>query len=274
MTNGGVLISQDLSCVGQVSMSVALPILGACGLRPTVLPTALLSTHTGFTGNTFYDLSGEMSKIVEHWQKENFCFNALYLGYLGNHALDFWLKNIAQLCVKDGPILIDPAMADNGKMYRGLDESYVIKIRKLISSATILTPNITEASLLLGEKNEESSIAFANHLAEELTERFSVPNVIITGIFLDQERIAEVGVSNQKQWSLIQRKISGSFFGTGDIFASGFLASFLHHNSLKQSCSIAAEFVEKAIINTKNEDERFGPNYAAGLSWLLNQLKE
>ena len=274
MVDGGVLISQDLSCAGQVSLSVALPILGACGLRPTVLPTAILSTHTGFAENRFADLSTEMPKIVKHWQKESFCFDALYLGYLGSHALDFWLKNIDRISHQSETILLDPAMADNGKLYRGLDQNYVVKMSKLISRTTILTPNITEAALLLGETIKDSSLSYAKYLAEALTNRFSIPNVIITGIPLDHERIAEVGVTNQQNWSLIQEKIPGSFFGTGDIFASCFLAAFLHSNGLQQSCAIAAEFVEKAIISSTEQDKRLGPNYAAGLSWLLNQLKE
>ncbi|KRL82163.1 pyridoxamine kinase [Lactobacillus ultunensis] len=274
MINGGVLISQDLSCAGQVSMSVALPILGACGLQPSVLPTAILSTHTGFTKNSFCDMSAEMPKIIEHWKKESFYFDALYLGYLGNHALDFWLKNIDQISYQREKVLIDPAMADNGKMYRGLNKDYVIKMRKLISKATILTPNMTEAALFLGEKITEVSLSSAKYLAEALANRFSIPNVIITGIPLEQEKIAEVGVTRQKSWSLVQKKLPGSFFGTGDIFASSFLAAYLHNNELKQSCSIAANFVAKAINATTNQNARLGPNYAAGLSWLINQLKE
>lgn len=275
MVNGGVLISQDLSCAGQVSLAIALPILGACGLKPTVLPTAILSTHTGgFGDNTYLDLSDEMKLIFQHWHQVNLEFNALYLGYQGKKALEFWLNNFEQIKLKNNLVLIDPAMADHGKMYRGLDQDYVRQMRQLIHRATIITPNLTEAAFLLGKEKQENTLAVAQSLARELQEHFSVPNVIITGISLTNEKIAEVGVTQAESWSLIQSKQAGSFFGTGDIFASAFLASVMRHNSLKDSCSIAADFVAQAIINTPKQDPRLGPNYAAGLPNLVKQLKQ
>ena len=273
MTNGGVLISQDLSCAGQVSSSVALPILGASGMRPTLLPTAILSTHTGFKDNTYLDLSGEMPKIVEHWRKNKINFDALYLGYLGKNALDFWLQNIDQLKRDEQVVLIDPAMADHGKMYRGLDEEYVAKMQKLISKATILTPNITEAAFLLDKDLTEVTLEKAQEFANELTEEFAIPNVIITGISISKEKIGEVGITENKNWSLIQEKLPGSFFGTGDMFASAFLAAVIHGNNLEKSCSIAADFIRLAIMNTE-QDPLFGPNYAAGMPWLLQELEK
>lgn len=273
MTNGGVLISQDLSCAGQVSSSVALPILGASGMRPTLLPTAILSTHTGFKDNTYLDLSGEMPKIVEHWRKNKINFDALYLGYLGKNALDFWLQNVDQLKRDEQVVLIDPAMADHGKMYRGLDEEYVAKMQKLISKATILTPNITEAAFLLDKDLTEVTLEKAQEFANELTEEFAIPNVIITGISISKEKIGEVGITENKNWSLIQEKLPGSFFGTGDMFASAFLAAVIHGNNLEKSCSIAADFIRLAIMNT-DQDPLFGPNYAAGMPWLLQELEK
>jgi len=123
-----LLISQDLSCLGQVSLSVALPILGACGYQPDVLPTAILSTHTGgFGNNTFLALNNEMSKIIAHWQDEKITFKNLYLGYLGRNAIDFWIEHISDFRNTDLLILLDPAMADSGKLYSGLDIEYVEK---------------------------------------------------------------------------------------------------------------------------------------------------
>ncbi|MCT7759035.1 MAG: pyridoxal kinase, partial [Lactobacillus gasseri] len=101
-----LLISQDLSCLGQVSLSVALPILGACGYQPDVLPTAILSTHTGgFGDNTFLNLSSEMSKIIAHWQDQKIDFENLYLGYLGKEAIDFWIDHISNF--KVSKVLLD-----------------------------------------------------------------------------------------------------------------------------------------------------------------------
>ncbi len=273
--NGGVLISQDLSCAGQVSTSVALPILGACGARPTVLPTAILSTHTGFKDNTYLDLSNEMSRIMSHWQKIDLEFKAIYLGYLGKEALDFWIKNIEQIIRTNQVVLIDPAMADHGKMYRGLDTDYIKKMRQLISKATILTPNITEAAFLLNEDIPENSLEKAQVLAEKLVQRFAIPNVIITGITLSKDKIGEVGITKEGKWSIIQEKMPGNFFGTGDMFASAFLAAVLYGKNLEKSCAIATEFVKLAIIDMDQKLESlFGPNYAAGLPWLLSELEK
>ena len=273
--NGGVLISQDLSCAGQVSTSVALPILGACGARPTVLPTAILSTHTGFKDYTYLDLSNEMSRIMSHWQKIDLEFKAIYLGYLGKEALDFWIKNIEQIIRTNQVVLIDPAMADHGKMYRGLDTDYIKKMRQLIFKATILTPNITEAAFLLNEDIPENSLEKAQVLAEKLVQRFAIPNVIITGITLSKDKIGEVGITKEGKWSIIQEKMPGDFFGTGDMFASAFLAAVLYGKNLEKSCAIAAEFVKLAIIDMDQKLESlFGPNYAAGLPWLLSELEK
>lgn len=272
MIDGGVLISQDLSCAGQVSLSVALPILGACGLKPTVLPTAILSTHTGgFGQNTYLDLSNNMSQIVQHWQTVGLNFTALFLGYLGQNAIDFWLDNIEQFKFKT--ILIDPVMADHGKMYRGLDQSYVAKMRKLSAKATILTPNMTEAGLLLGKNIQEESLQEATQIAKELQDKLSVPNIVITGITLADNKIGEVGITEHKTWTLKQEKASGNYFGTGDMFASALLAANLHNFNLKSSCEIAGKFVKQAIINTPEQDVRFGPNYAAALPWLMKKLE-
>lgn len=272
MINGGVLVSQDLSCAGQVSLSVALPVLGVSGLRPTVLPTAILSTHTGgFGENTFLSLNNEMAKIIAHWQKIGLDFSAVYLGYLGKSALDFWVEKIDYFKQQNKLILIDPVMGDHGQLYRGIDEDYVVKMCKLIKSATILTPNMTEAAFLLGKKATNNSLKCAIEFATELSSRFDIPNVIITGISLTKEKIAEAGVTNGHNWSLIQEKLPGSFFGTGDLFASAFLAAVMHKQGLKKSCSVAADFVAQAIRETPKQDSRLGPNYAAALPDLLKR---
>lgn len=275
MIDGGVLVSQDLSCAGQVSLSVALPVLGASGLKPTVLPTAILSTHTGgFGKNTFLSLDDEMIKIMDHWQEAGLDFSALYLGYLGKSALDFWTKEIGYFKQKNKLILIDPVMGDHGQLYRGIDEEYVVKMRQLIKSATILTPNMTEAAFLLDKEVPNGSLKEATALASELASRFNIPNVIITGIALMNEKIAEVGITAGRSWSLIQNKLPGSYFGTGDLFASAFLAGVMHDEDLEKSCSIAADFVAQSIRQTPKQDPRLGPNYAAALPDLIGKWRK
>ncbi len=272
--NEKLLISQDLSCLGQVSLSVALPILGACGYQPDVLPTAILSTHTGgFGDNTFLSLNSEMNKIIAHWQEQNIYFENLYLGYLGKDAIDFWLQHISTF--KNSKVLFDPAMADSGKLYRGLDADYVIKMRMLANFVTILTPNLTEACLLLDKKYRNFSINEIEELALELKKKFDLNEVLITGIPM-QDKIKIVGVSsNDKTFVIETAKVERSFFGTGDMFASSLLAAILAGYSLKESSQVAATFVKMAIKATDlTQDKRLGPNYAGALSWLMKKVEE
>lgn len=272
--NEKLLISQDLSCLGQVSLSVALPILGACGYQPDILPTAILSTHTGgFGDNTFLNLDSEMSKIVTHWQEQNIYFENLYLGYLGKGAIDFWLQHISDF--KDSKVLFDPAMADSGKLYRGLDVDYVTKMRMLANFATILTPNLTEACLLLDRKYQNFSTNEIKELSLELKKKFNLNEVLITGISM-QDKIKIVGVSSRDKTFVIENdRVERSFFGTGDMFASSLLAAILAGYSLKDSSQVAATFVKMAIKATDlTQDKRLGPNYAGALSWLMKKVEE
>lgn len=269
-----LLISQDLSCLGQVSLSVALPILGACGYQPDILPTAILSTHTGgFGNNTFLALKNEMSRIVAHWQEEKISFANLYLGYLGKGAIDFWIERLSDFRNTD-LILLDPAMADSGKLYSGLDLEYVVKMRELARQATILTPNLTEACLLLGEKYRDFSINEIKEIAVELKEKFKLDSLVITGISLEN-KVKMVGLANNSKIFVIEnKKIARSFFGTGDMFASSLLAGILAGYSLKESAQIAGDFVKLAIKKTDlSQDKRLGPNYAGALSWLMNKVE-
>ena len=132
-----ILTIQDISCVGQCSLTVALPILSACGLETVILPSAILSTHTGgFTGFTFRDLTDDLDGIAEHWAKEGIFFDGLYTGYLGSARQIDQVLSIASSRLKEGsPLIVDPAMADNGKLYPGFDEKFVEAMKRLTVKA-------------------------------------------------------------------------------------------------------------------------------------------
>ena len=153
-----VLTIQDISCVGQCSMTVALPILSACGHETAILPSAVLSTHTaGFTGYTVRDLAADMPGINAHWQQAGITFDAVYTGYLGSaEQVDYVLDIIRGCLKKDGLTFIDPAMADYGKLYPGFDDNYVQAMKKLSQKADYILPNITEACLLTGIAYQET----------------------------------------------------------------------------------------------------------------------
>ena len=166
-----ILTIQDISCVGQCSLTVALPILSACGLETCILPSAVLSTHTGgFSGFTFRDLTDDMPKIQEHWQKENIKFRAIYPGYLGSVKQVGYVEDILRTMGTDDCVrIVDPAMADNGKLYSIFNDEYVAAMRTLCASADILIPNITEACFLSGVAYRESyDESYVNELIDKL----------------------------------------------------------------------------------------------------------
>ena len=147
-----VLTIQDISCVGQCSLTVALPIISACGVETCVLPSAVLSPHTaGFSGYTFRDLTEDMPAIRQHWVKEGIKFDAIYTGYLGStkqidYVADIFADTAAENCVK----IVDPAMADNGNLYPGFDMAFVEAMKGLCAKADYVLPNLTEACFLTG----------------------------------------------------------------------------------------------------------------------------
>ena len=147
-----LLTIQDISCVGQCSTTVALPIISACGVECAILPPALLSNHTGgFTGWSFCDLTGELKKVEEQWVRQNIRFDAFYTGYVCESHIDPILS-IFESCSNPGAIrIVDPAMADNGVLYKGFAADFPSKMARLVKGADYVLPNLTEAALLVGE---------------------------------------------------------------------------------------------------------------------------
>ena len=153
-----ILTVQDISCVGQCSLTVALPIISACGVETCVLPSAVLSTHTaGFNGYTFRDLTEDMPVIKNHWMSEGIKFDAIYTGYLGStkqidYVQDLFRDVATENCIK----VVDPAMADNGNLYPGFDMAFVEAMKKLCAQADYIVPNVTEACFLTGTEYRSS----------------------------------------------------------------------------------------------------------------------
>lgn len=269
-----VIISQDLSGVGQVSMGVAVPLIAAFGHQPLLLPTALLSAHTGFANNTYFDLSAQMPKILSHWQTLQLQPQAILLGYLGQSALNVWQKWLPQYA-DVGIKVIDPVMGDHGQLYRGFDDTYVQAMQQLVRLATVITPNPTEAQLLLNEPISADPLLpkAATALAQRLADRFNV-DVVLTGVNMVNGRVG-VAVVEQGQARLWQtQRLSGEFFGTGDIFAAVLCGALVEGIDLIEASHLAMNFVARALITTlaDKSDPRFGVAYSAELPWLLHTI--
>lgn len=267
-----ILNMQDISCVGQCSMTVALPILSACGHETCVLPTALLSTHTGGFGKPqVVHLDKEADKFLRHWQENGITFDAALIGYLGSVGAVETAEAILDTMMAPGGLkILDPAMADHGKLYSGLDGDYAQAMARLCRKADILLPNVTEAAMLAGveyrEKLEEGYV-------RQLLEKLENPQVVLTGVGY---RETETGVAlraGEKYFHYAHPRMEKSYHGTGDILAACFAGTLLGGKSTEEAAVIAADFTYRCIQETaKNPAHRYGVKFEPMLPELMKQL--
>lgn len=268
-----VMTIQDISCIGKCSLTAALPIISSLGIETAIVPTAVLSTHTQFKGFTFRDLTDDMLPIKEHWAKEKFTFDAIYTGYLGSHrqidiVLDFF-ETFGQNC----PIIIDPAMADNGALYAGFDDEFPGAMAKLCSAADIILPNISEASLMVnapypGEDADEATI---KDLLQKLA-KLGSKKCVITGVTLSDSTFGFMGLDTEtnEYFSYGTPKVDYRSHGTGDVFASSFTGALVRGQSIGEALKTAADFTSACIKNTFEDPDSV--NYAVNFEYEIPNL--
>ncbi len=271
-----ILTIQDISCVGQCSLTVALPIISACGIETAVLPSAVLSTHTaGFSGYTFRDLTDDMPKICEHWVKENIKFDAVYTGYLGSAKQIEYVKNIFNATKKESSLLIvDPAMADNGKLYPGFDLAFAREMAKLCGSADYIIPNITEAAFLTEcEYKTSYDRAYIDTLLAKLTS-LGAKNIILTGVSYKEGSTGVVVYENGEYSYYEHTLLKNSCHGTGDIYASAFVAAKVRGKSGYSAAKIAADYTLECIKATAEEENHwYGAKFEPVIPYLIKVLE-
>jgi len=266
-----ILTIQDISCVGQCSLTVALPIISACGIETCILPSAVLSTHTaGFSGYTFRDLTDDMPAIKAHWEKEKIAFDAIYTGYLGSAQQIDYVLDIAASCSKEGAkLIVDPAMADNGKLYPGFDANFVENMKRLCAKADYIVPNITEACLLTGmEYTTEYDRAYIDVLVEKLT-ALGCENIILTGISYAPGKTGSVVVEKGEYSYYEHELLPNSCHGTGDIYASAFVGALVRGKTLYEAAKIASDYTVECIKATAGEENHW---YGAKFEPVLGKL--
>lgn len=266
-----VLAINDLSCIGKCSLTVALPVISACGSTCDPLPTAMLSTHTGgFIGYTFLDLTDEMDKIVAHWETLPVRYDIIYSGYLGSIAQIDKVKKIKDaLLKKDGVFVVDPVMGDNGKLYGNFNEAYVQKMRSLCAEADYLLPNPTEACFLSGKDfKEDLSPAEIDGLFSALSGKKT--NVVLTGIKRGNE-IAVLSEIKGKRFEARTNFVEGSFHGAGDVFASAFVGLLGKGMSPEKAVEKSANYTTRAIERTKEKggEAKYGMEFEAEIPYLI-----
>ncbi len=269
------LTIQDISCVGQCSLTVALPILSACGIETCVLPSAVLSTHTaGFSGYTFRDLTEDIPGICDHWVKENISFDAIYTGYLGStKQIDYVADIFDRVSANDCLHIVDPAMADNGSLYPGFDEAFVEAMKTLCAKADYLVPNITEACFLTGfPYQEQYDRTYIDALLSALAS-LGCENIILTGISYTPETTGVVVYEKGNYQYYQHPKRSNSCHGTGDIYASAFVGALVNGKSSYDAAKIAADYTLCCIDATAEEDNHwYGAKFEPVLKKLIHLL--
>ena len=269
----------DISCFGKCSLTVALPILSAAGIEATVLPTAVLSTHTGgFTGYTFRDLTEDVRPIAAHWKSIPIGFDAIYSGYLGSfEQLALVEEFYRDFKEKDTLILTDPVMADNGKLYASFSPDFPKGMAKLCGKADLIMPNITEATLMLEEDypGDEYDRAYIEKLLKKLAD-LGPEKVVLTGVSFEEGRLGAASYdrkANEFGYAFAD-KVEGYYHGTGDVYGSALTAAILRGKPLGEAIGIAVDFTVEAIRRTREAgtDIRFGVDFEESLPNFMKNL--
>ena len=269
-----VLTIQDISCLGKCSLTIALPVISALGAETVILPTAVLSTHTMFKNFTCKDLSDQIGPIAAHWKSEGVAFDAIYTGYLGTAEQVDQIKELFRnFRGEDTIIIVDPVMADNGKLYPAFDMDYVKKNAELCAEADIIVPNITEASLMTGmEYREEYDESYVKELLARLNE-LGAGISVLTGVSLEKGKTGVMGYERETgEYYIYQnRRIDASYHGTGDLFSSTCVGEILKGRNWRDAMRIAADYTAHTIeVTLENPDKPwYGVDFEATIPDLL-----
>ena len=266
-----VLAINDVSCVGKCSLTVALPVISACGVTCDILPTAVLSTHTGgFEGYTFRDFSKDIKGILKHWKSLNLKFDIIYSGYLGNISQIEMVAEIKnQFLSPDGFFVVDPVMGDNGNLYKGFTKEFVAKMQSLCKQADYILPNLTEACALANLPYPCENI----HLVLKHLSKLCKTS-IVTGIVEDKAMAVHYLDKTGDCKKYLSSNVEGFFHGAGDVFASAFVGCLAKGKSQEESIRLATDFTSASVRRSaiEVEDKRYGLNFEAEIFTFLKNL--
>jgi len=242
----------DISGVGKCSLTVALPIISAAGVECSAMPTAVLSTHTGgFEGFTFRDLTDDMMPIAEHWKKENIKFDAFYSGYLGSLGQIDIVRDIFEMFrTMETIIMVDPVMADNGKLYSLFTMDHVKGMAKLCGHADVIVPNRTESAFMLDREYKDGPMTEkeVNDLLCALA-GLGAKQVVLTGVHFGNDDLGAAcyNAGTGQIDYIMDKRIEGMYHGTGDVFGSFLLGALIRGRSLADATRIAVDYTCASI---------------------------
>ena len=273
------LAIHDISCVGRCSLTVALPILCAGGIDCSILPTAVLSTHTGgFTGFTYRDLTEDIRPICKHWKELGLQFDALYSGFLGSfEQIDLVAELFDSFKNDKNLILVDPVMADNGELYAVYTPEMAKGMAKLCSKADIIIPNLTEAAFMLDEPYvaDQYDQSYIETTLKKLTD-LGAPMAVLTGVSFEKGKLGAAAYNRETgaiTYAFCDR-VDGYFHGTGDVFGSSLLAAVMDGFSLEDAVQIAVDYTHRCIVETMEakQELRYGVCFERALPYLMERL--
>lgn len=251
----------DLSGFGRCSLTVSIPILSAMGCQVCPVPTAVLSAHTGYPNPVVRDFTDDMEGFLAHWESLGLTFDCGYTGYLGNERQADILEPFLHRLKEQGALrLVDPAMADNGRMYASCPPSLIPAMARLVALASVATPNLTELCLLTGE--DYAAVCGASDRRERVEEMArqllagGCGAVVVTGVesgdviencVLTSADAAPVWVSGHR--------VDRHFAGTGDLFAAVLCGWLLRDNGLEDAVRKTVAFVCKTTAATAQWQE-------------------
>lgn len=273
-----VLAIHDLSCEGRCSLTVALPVLSACGIHTAALPTALLSTHTGeFTGYSCLDLTEEMGRVLRHWDTLDLRFDGLYSGFLGSYEQISLVGGVLERYRREGDLtIVDPVMADHGRLYATYTREMAGGMGELCRLADVIVPNLTEACILLDQPFTPSPDEEAVHgLLEGLASRYGCSQVIITGVSRGDQLGAEAFSAADGAFSFAgAAMLPQVFYGTGDVFASALTAAMVLGRDAGTAARAAVDFTHEAMRHTIDNGLplRYGVAFEQAIPGLLRAL--
>ena len=273
-----ILAINDISCVGKCSLTVALPIISACGVTCDILPTAILSTHTGgFQGYTFRDLSEDIPAILAHWKSLHLQYDIIISGYLGSIDQIEMVKQVKKDLLKEGGLfVVDPVMGDNGILYSHFDQHFVDEMKGLCKIADVIVPNLTEACFLTDTKYESVTEKDYPTILSKLKKLCPRPSVTGCDEVRDGSVRSAVFYTDEKGElkSYATEKIEGAFHGAGDVYASALVGALARGIDMDKAVELSAEFTKNSIAQTKKDgtEARYGLNSESQMLAFLENI--
>lgn len=273
-----VAVINDLSGFGKCSLTAAIPVLSAMGVQACPVPTALLTNQSGFNKYRCVDFTDNMDDYIEMWSENKAEFDGIFSGYVANvRQIDIIARFIDTFSKENTKVMVDPVMGDYGVMHKACDEHMCRKMRDIANKADYITPNMTELCILTGKSYSEVAKLSGDELftkIQNMAMGLAAANnqtVIVTGV-TDGGCIYNCIYDKSGSYLVKSKLFSGSFSGTGDLFASAFLGGIMNGLCIKDSVSKASKFLEKSIADTvciENHDRNDGVEFEKNLKYLM-----